>query len=105
MDKTFSPFTFLGIEKAPSDRFGVYGIWYRGRCIYVGLAQKQSIRERLTNHKIGASNIKLKHYIQAFNEELSFCFEIYEPHEAITREREYINKLQPITNIIRYKEK
>ena len=57
-----------GIEKMPKDISGVYAFWCRdnGKCIYVGMAKDQPIRNRLRQHWRDSHNEKLKMWIREF---------------------------------------
>ena len=50
-------FSYVGITKIPKDVSGVYAFWCRDnkKCIYVGKAEDQSIRDRILH--IGATHV------------------------------------------------
>lgn len=96
-------FRLSQIEKLDSDACGVYAFWYRNRCIYVGMAQKQSVRRRLLKHWAGTHNEDLKLWIDAKRDALSVCCKIISRASLIpAEERRQIGKLQPLANKIMY---
>ena len=98
-------FRKVDFEKIPQDAYGVYGIWFRLRCIYIGKAEKQPIPKRLEQHWRGTHNHKLKMWIDAKGRKLKVAFLIVQHNSQINvLERLYINKFQPLANELRYDE-
>jgi excinuclease UvrABC nuclease subunit len=93
------PFRLSTIEAAP-DKPGVYGIWYKTRCIYVGKAVRQGVGTRLCQHWEASHNYLLQLWIEAARGELTFnyCLEATD-HRIDVMERYYVRKLQPDANI------
>lgn len=90
-------------DKIPANAFGVYGLWYRRRCIYVGKAEKQSIAKRLEQHWKGAKNPKLAAWVQAKGPELRVAYVATEEQSKISfLEKLYIRRFQPLANELRY---
>lgn len=91
-------FNYLNIMKAPDDKYGIYSIWSKSICIYVGQARNQSFRERLQQHYNGSHNEKLQAWIQS-SHELWYTLESVEnPTSIDAKERNRIKRLSPITN-------
>ena len=90
-------------DKVPANAFGVYGLWYRRRCIYVGKAELQPIATRLKQHWKGTHNPKLAAWVQAKGSQLGFAYLVAEEKSKINPlEKLYIRRFQPLTNTIRY---
>ena len=90
-------------EKIPADAIGIYGLWFKKRCLYVGKAEDQPIAKRLKRHWDGTHNPELAAWIQAKGSELRVAYLVAEEKSKITAlERLYIRRFQPLTNRIRY---
>jgi len=90
-------------DKIPRDAYGVYGIWFRRRCIYVGKAEIQPIPKRLEQHWRESHNPLLKAWVQAKGSELRVAYVVApERLEASSLERLYIRRFQPLANRVRY---
>ncbi len=97
-----SPFNFRVIDKLP-DSSGVYGFWLVRRCIYIGKAEKQSIRNRLFQHLTDCHNADLSAFIDAYGNELRIACKCIDRLDQIdVMERYCIRRFQPITNVQRY---
>jgi len=91
-------FNWKNIIKVPDDQYGIYSIWARRICVYVGKAEKQSIRERLLQHYAGSHNDKLDAWL-ASSHQLWFAYESVENISAINaKERNRIKNFAPLTN-------
>ena len=91
-------------EDLPRNAFGVYGFWYGTRCIYVGKAANQPIKERLKQHWTDAKNPRLREWFEAKGREICFAYKVItEKKEIDAVERLYIKRFQPLTNVIRYR--
>lgn len=60
----------------PDDAIGVYGFWCVNpvRCVYVGKAERQSIRKRVKQQWKHSKNPILKSWIRSFAEHLEICY-------------------------------
>ena len=58
-------FSYGNITRVPDDHFGIYMIWRKKRCIYVGESTEQSLRTRLMNHYNNCHNPCLKDWIKS----------------------------------------
>lgn len=86
-------------DKIPSHVFGVYGLWYRKRCIYVGKAEQQPIAQRLEQHWKGSHNDHLADWVTAKGSQLRVRYiPVEELSEIDSIEKRYIKNLQPLTN-------
>ena len=86
-------------NKIPDDVFGVYGLWFRKRCIYVGKAQEQPIAKRLEQHWRGSHNSDLDAWAKAKGAELRVSYRIITQQSEISDLEEfYIKRFQPLTN-------
>ena len=91
-------FNWLNIGTAPGDEFGVYSIWSKNLCIYVGLAKEQSLRSRLYQHYSGSHNDILDKWIKS-SHPLWFFYESVANNNAIeAKERDRIKRFAPIAN-------
>lgn len=97
-------FRLREFEKIDQDAYGIYGFWFKRRCIYVGKAAEQPIAIRLVQHWKGSHNQLLRNWIEAKGKELKIAYKyIPEIAKIDILERYCINKYQPETNKIRYK--
>ena len=88
----------IWVVKSPDDEFGVYSIWSKNVCIYVGQAKHQSLQSRLRQHYNGSHNGKLNAWIKS-SHPLWFCVEPTKNIQAIdAKERNRIKKYAPLTN-------
>lgn len=88
-------------DKIPSRAYGVYAFWRRdnGKCIYVGQAAAQPIKERLRNYWKGDShNETLKLWIRAFGDYLDVCYTEVQPSKINGFERRLIRLWRPEAN-------
>lgn len=92
-------FSQINIDKIPDDEFGIYGFWYKKICLYVGKAQSQPIKKRLTDHYLNCHNDDLKDWIKAFPTEIYFQTKCIRDKNTIhATERLYIARFCPRTN-------
>jgi predicted GIY-YIG superfamily endonuclease len=97
MDKNI--FNWRNISRLPYDQHGVYSIWSKSICIYVGQAKKQSIKDRLLQHYSGSHNDYLALWIKSTHG-LFFSVEFIKNPAAIdAKERINIKLFAPLTNI------
>ena len=89
---------WLNLQKAPDRDFGVYLIWSKKVCVYVGKAERQSLRKRLLQHYDNEQNEKLERWIKS-SHQLWFSYQVLNDSAIINaRERNYIKKFSPLTN-------
>ena len=86
-------------DKIPANALGVYGVWFRNRCIYIGEAYAQPIAIRLTQHWRGSHNPDLADWVKAKGPELRISY-IVALDECVIHnlERSCIRRLQPMAN-------
>lgn len=73
---------FRFIEQAKC--IGVYAIWWKHRCLYVGKSEDGTIYNRLCNHIAACHNDNLRRWVKYKNGELRFSFvEISEAVEGL----------------------
>ena len=98
------PFRMSAFQQIPTNAVGIYGIWYRRYCIYIGQTKSQSISKRLEQHWKGSHNSNLRLWIETKGSELSVWFQAIQNCGSIDQvERYCIQRFQPVTNTIRYK--
>lgn len=83
----------------PHSEIGVYAIWYRKWCIYVGKAKDQGVSERLEQHWSRCHNKLLKLWITAWPNEVEFCWISLPSQEIDNAEKILIKQLRPNANI------
>ena len=94
-------FRMADFDKIPADAFGVYGIWFRNRCIYIGEAYAQPIAVRLTQHWRKSHNPELADWVKAKGSELRVTYVTAAGKRVIhDLERLCIRRFQPMTNRI-----
>ena len=91
-------FSWRNLSKVPDDEYGVYSIWTKYICIYVGKAEKQSLRQRLLQHYKTSHNNDLYNWIIS-SHQLWFSYETVSNKKSINaKERNRIKRFAPITN-------
>ena len=94
---------FMVFSVSPATAHGVYGIWFRRRCIYVGKADLQPISTRLKQHWEHSHNERLQAWIKAKGRRLRVSYLALSPRKNIDiYERYFIARFQPITNRVRF---
>ena len=92
-------FSWLNFEKIPNDAHGIYYIYSKTVLIYIGKAEKQSIKTRIIQHYSRCHNEKLKAWINSTHK-LWFAFEIITNLKSIdARERKRIKKYHHLLTI------
>ena len=93
-------FNWANIQRVPSSAHGIYIFWRGDICVYVGKAERSSIRKRLSKHYVGTHNEYLKRWIES-SITLVFQYEPVESKQSISaKERIRIKKYRPITNVL-----
>ena len=88
-------------DKLPGNIFGVYGIWFRRRCVYIGEAHAQPIATRLAQHWNATHNSALADWIQAKGAQLRVSYvAVTAKREIHDLELDCIRKFQPMTNLV-----
>ena len=89
------------LEEVPRDLTGVYAFWYRrtGRCVYVGKASEQTVRERLRQHWRRSHNEALNLWMKAYGNLLDVGYAPVEKRRIRAVERRLIRRWKPETNI------
>ena len=95
-------FNSLNISKIPYDARGVYSFWFGNRCIYIGQAKNQRVRDRLLQHFKGSHNQILNLWINAYGGQLEFCCYLTKPHKINFLEKLLIRAWKPVANRIMY---
>ena len=97
------PFSIRGFQRIPRETHGVYGIWFRRHCIYVGKADVQAISTRLEQHWRHSHNERLETWIKAKGRHLKVNYlSLSQRKDIAMYERYFIAKFQPLTNVVRY---
>ena len=97
------PFSIRGFQLIPRGIHGVYGIWFRRHCIYVGKADVQAISTRLEQHWRHSHNARLETWIKAKGRHLTVNYLALSRRKDIAMyERYFIARFQPLTNVVRY---
>ncbi len=91
-------FNFVNLNRVPADEHGIYIFWCNSFCVYVGKAEKTTLKARLTGHYNGSHNDDLNMWINS-SHELQFEYEVVDNKKAIAvKERKRIRQLWPRTN-------
>lgn len=92
-------FRAIDFEKIPQDAHGVYGIWYRQHCVYVGQAARQTIADRLKQHWQKTHSQDLQMWIDAEGPNLRVAYlAVGEAGKIGAYERFFIKRFQPLAN-------
>ena len=92
-------FRRIDFDKIPQDARGIYAIWYRQHCIYVGKAERQTIADRLRQHWAGSHNSDIRTWIAAEGAALTVAFlQVAEIERIDAYERLFIKRFQPFAN-------
>ncbi len=69
------PWSYGILTKLPKKAVGVYAFWHRrsGKCVYVGMASAQPIKNRLRQHWNGSHNEALRLWMQAYQPVAEVC--------------------------------
>lgn len=95
---TVKEFNFLNINNLGNE-IGVYAFWFNKICIYIGKAERQTLKERLTQHYRNCHNNDLKLWIDVYGKELKFCYlKLNNSKKVDFIEKRFIYRLQPTTN-------
>ena len=98
-------FRLSNIDSIPSDIKGVYAFWCRtnGKCIYVGKAEKQSVKTRLKQEWRDSHNANLNLWIKSFSEFLDVCYLSVNNGKIDQMETRLIRMWHPETNVLKQK--
>ena len=98
-------FRLANIDSIPSNIKGVYAFWYRtnGKCIYIGKAEKQSVKRRLKQEWSNSHNPNLNLWINAFSDFLDICYLSVNNDKIDRMETRLIRMWHPETNILKQK--
>lgn len=95
----FIPFKRHNVDKISDNIFGIYGFWYKKRCLYVGKAERQSIKSRLMQHWSNCHNKDLQAWITVYGKDIKIAFKGIDENAIINKsERFYIDFFDPVTN-------
>ena len=99
--KTPMPLSINSIERIPPSVTGVYAFWNpaNAKCIYVGKAEDQPIKNRLRAHWRKAENEKLRLWIQALRGRIEICYLPLERGKIDKCETRLIRAWNPEANI------
>ena len=99
----YAVFNYPGIDRMSDSMIGVYVIWRSSpkRCIYVGKAESQPIRNRLLNHWGGSHNELLKCWLKAGKNRdgIKVCYRETEVSRIDRLEKKLIQMWHPEANI------
>jgi len=92
-------FKIKDFDKIPSGAVGVYGLWFKQKCIYIGKAKGQPIAKRLEQHWKGSHNPLLAAWINSEGSNLLIAYsDIKELDKIDDCEKYYIKRFQPLAN-------
>ncbi len=92
-------FRVKDFDKIPPDAFGVYGLWFQQKCIYIGKAKEQPIPRRLEQHWKGSHNLLLAAWISSKGSNLLVAYSKIKDLDRIDNfEKHCIKRFQPLTN-------
>ncbi len=99
------PFRLLKIEKKQElNCSGIYSFWREKVCLYVGKAEKQSIRDRLIQHDEREHNERLQKFFTVLRKKITIRWECMpsnsEKIDFKNREQHFIDLFEPLTNKI-----
>lgn len=98
--RQIGPWSYPTIVNAPNV-VGVYAFWHRrnGKCVYVGMASDQPIRDRLRQHWRRSHNEILRLWIRAYGAHLDICYAQVEQNKIRALERRLIHLWSPEANV------
>ena len=92
-------FRLTDFDKIPRFAHGIYGIWYRAHCVYVGQAARQTIADRLRQHWRKTHSEKLQMWIDAEGANLRVAYlAVADAGRIDAYERLFIKRFQPLAN-------
>lgn len=94
------PFKLVHISRIPPTFFGVYSFWHKRRCIYIGQAKSQPIRDRLYQHFKESHSDRLNDWIMAYGADLTVCYVQLEKRRIDRAERRLIKVKKPFANVV-----
>ncbi|MCO6433067.1 GIY-YIG nuclease family protein [Nitrosomonas nitrosa] len=93
------PFRIVNFYHIPINAKGIYAFWYGKRCIYIGQAKNQLLKDRLLQHFKRSHNQSLNIWIEAYGPELDFCVLPIKTKNIDKVEKYFIRRWQPVTNM------
>lgn len=91
-------FNYANLNRIPQGEHGIYVMWSHSYCLYVGKAERMTLKDRLLGHYNHSHNPDLNLWIQS-TRKLEFQYETVVNVSAIdVRERKAIRHLAPLTN-------
>jgi hypothetical protein len=96
-------FNLSNLFSIPQKKCGVYIFTHKKSYIYVGQSRKQGVHERLLSHHTSSHNEAFRQWISALGNDLRFTYHFCRDEDVDHLEKCLINKLQPITNLHRFK--
>ena len=95
-------FRLIDFDKIPHDAHGIYAIWYRQRCVYVGQAARQTIADRLRQHWRKTHSANLQMWIDAEGANLRVAYHVVADVATIKDcEDFFISRFEPYANVRR----
>ena len=89
----------MNINRMPKDQIGIYIIWRKKLCIYVGETTEQSLGRRLNTHYVNCENYCFKNWIKS-SFDIYFNYSILFDKALIkNEEKKLIKLLKPLCNI------
>ena len=95
--------SYASIVALPEDSYGIYCIWTKSSCIYVGKAEQQTIGKRLLQHYANCKNPGLRTWIESSYDLYFRYLEIGNKLAISAIEKKLIVKLSPLANVITYR--
>lgn len=94
-------FSYRAVQDVPHGAIGIYAFWCRqnGKCVYVGKAADQSIRDRLRQHVRQSHNRTLWLWLQAFGRDLDMCYAAVDRPRIDALEKRLIGRWRPEANV------
>lgn len=95
-------FSHANIIRNIPDSPGIYRFYLGKICLYVGSAERQTLKSRLIQHWEKTHNRRLGLWIACFGKSISVTYEVIEERNLVKiREQIEIDRLSPMVNVIR----
>jgi len=92
------PFRRHVIDRIPANARGGEGFWHRSKCLYIGKAKDQPIKNRFKQHWNYSHNVELRRWIKAFDQHIQICYLPVDNAKINKMEKRLIQALLPETN-------